>query len=57
VREKEVPLFKNSPVYEDFVRFIGRNRKYIQDKVEKEYGKEQRLVPYQGVRDIISNVA
>lgn len=30
VREQSVPLFKNSPAYEDFVNLIGRNRKYVQ---------------------------
>ena len=30
IKEKEVPKFKNSPIYEEFVKFVGRNRRYLQ---------------------------
>ena len=57
VREKEVPLFKHSPEYEEFVKFMGRNRKYIQEKIEEELGRDQRLVAFPGVKNVIQTAA
>jgi hypothetical protein len=31
VREQPIPLFRHSPDYENFVKLIGRNRKYLQE--------------------------
>ena len=36
---------------------MGRNRKYIQEKIEANLGKEQRLVPFTGVKNIIQEAA
>ena len=33
IRDKTVPEFKNSPRYEEFIRFISRNRKYILERI------------------------
>lgn len=57
IREKEVPLFKHSPEYDEYIKFIGRNRRFIQEKVEAQFGKEQRLVPFNDVNTILSEVA
>ncbi len=55
VREQSVPLFKNSPVYEDFINLMGRNRKYIQTEIEKE--SKETLVPFDLVERIIKEFA
>lgn len=57
VREKEVPLFKHSPEYEEFVKFMGRNRKYLQERIEEQFGKQERLVDFKGVKDAIQSTA
>ncbi|MCB0370620.1 MAG: hypothetical protein KDD45_14640 [Bdellovibrionales bacterium] len=31
VKEKSIPKFRHSPVYEKFVHLIGRNRRYLQE--------------------------
>jgi len=33
-REEKIPLFKHSPEYEEFVKLIGRNRRFLQEKIE-----------------------
>jgi hypothetical protein len=35
VRERSIPKFRHSPEYEKFIHLIGRNRKYIQEEIEK----------------------
>lgn len=57
VREKEIPQFKHSPEYEEFVKFMGRNRKYLQERIEEELGKEERLVPFVNVKKVIQGAA
>jgi hypothetical protein len=55
VREQTVPLFKHSPVYEEFINLMGRNRKYIQTEIEKE--SKESLVPFKLVEKIITGFA
>ena len=31
--EKSIPKFRHSPIYEEFVKLIGRNRRYIQEEI------------------------
>lgn len=35
IRERSIPKFRHSPEYEKFIHLIGRNRKYIQEEIEK----------------------
>ena len=35
VKEKSIPKFRNSPIYEKFIHLIGRNRRYLQVEIEK----------------------
>ena len=35
------------------MKFINRNRRYIQERIEDQFGKDQRLVAFNGVRSII----
>ena len=32
-REKSIPRFRHSPAYEQFVQLIGRNRRYIEQRI------------------------
>ena len=35
IRERSIPKFRHTPEYEKFIHLIGRNRKYIQEEIEK----------------------
>lgn len=35
VREQPIPLFRHSPAYEQFVQLMGRNRRYLQEELER----------------------
>ena len=49
IREHKIPLFKHSPQYEEFVKLIGRNRRYLQENVEKNNPSKQPLVHFKVV--------
>lgn len=55
IREQSIPLFRNSPEYEKFVQLIGRNRKYIQEEIEKFNKEKTAFIPFANVESIISN--
>lgn len=53
-REKSIPLFRHSQDYEAFVQLIGRNRKYIQEQIEKSNAEKVAFIPFSTVEAIIT---
>lgn len=53
VKEKSIPKFRHSPVYEEFVHLIGRNRRYLQEEIEKTNTEKAAFIPFKSVEKII----
>ena len=56
-REKSIPKFRNSPAYENFVQLIGRNRRYIQDEIEKSNPEKTAFIPFEQVDQVLRDFA
>lgn len=57
VREKAIPLFRNSPAYEGFVQLIGRNRRYLQEEIEKSNEERTAFIPFGKVERVLREFA
>ena len=56
-REKSIPKFRNSPAYEKFVQMIGRNRRYIQQEIEKSNPEKTAFIPFGQVDQVLRDFA
>ena len=57
VKERSIPKFRNSPVYEEFVHLIGRNRRYLREEIEKCNTEKAAFIPFKIVEKIICDFA
>ena len=57
IKERSIPKFRNSQVYEQFVHLIGRNRRYLQEEIEKSNTEKMAFIPFSSVDKVIREFA
>ena len=57
MKDRSIPKFRHSPAYEEFVHLIGRNRRYLQEEIEKNNAEKTAFISFGEVERVIRELA